>query len=338
MRIVFASFVVSAAASLASAQPVQSSPVGADSPVDTATKHQVLEACADALRRAYIFEDVAAKMTEVLRDRESSGAYTDVATSREFARRVTDDLQGVSHDRHLRLTYSPEAVPARDAAAAPSPEMLARRERFERQTNYGFERVERLDGNVGYLEMRMFVGMSKRAEEVASAAMVFLADTDALIIDMRRNNGGNPGMIAYVSSYLFDERTHLNDLYWREPNRTEEFWTRTDVPGRKFGGTKPVFVLTSRKSFSGAEEFAYNLKALKRATIVGETTGGGAHPGGPERVGEHFALWLPRGRAINPITKTNWEGQGVAPDVAVGADEALDKARELARSSLHRPG
>ncbi len=118
-------------------------------------------------------------------------------------------------------------------------------------------------------------------------------------------------MIAYVSSYLFDERVHLNDLFWREPNRTDEFWTRPDVAGQEFGGTKPVFVLTSHATFSGGEEFAYNLQALKRATIVGETTGGGAHPVGLEFVAEHFVLQLPRGRAINPITKTNWESTGV---------------------------
>ena len=328
------SLLVAAAAGAASAQaPRADAP---DPPIDAATKHEVVEACAAALTRGYTFEDVGARMAKDLRRREASGAYNDVTGSSAFARQVTEDLQSTSHDKHLRLFYKAETV--RERTAPPSPQAVAERNRFEREANYGFERVERLNGNVGYLELRMLAETSPRAEEVAAAAMTFLAETDALIIDLRRNGGGSPHMIAFVSSYLFDERTHLNDLYWRSPERTDEFWTRTDVPGRKFGGSKPVFVLTSHTTFSGAEEFAYNLKSLKRATIVGEVTGGGAHPGGLERVGEHFALWLPRGRAINPITKTNWEGTGVAPDVVVPADDALEKARQLALSALHRPG
>ncbi|HLX25332.1 MAG TPA: S41 family peptidase [Usitatibacter sp.] len=308
----------------------------ADAPVDRETRGKVLEACAAALKRAYIFEDVGARMAQALQDRKAAGAYENLTGSQDFARQVTADLQAISSDKHLRLDYSPEVTPP--TSTAPATEALARRERFEREANYGFERVERLNGNVGYLEMRMFATNSPRADEVASAAMTFLAQADALIIDLRRNTGGNPGMIAYVSSYLFDERVHLNDLFWRAANRTDEFWTRADVAGRKFGGTKAIFVLTSHQTFSGAEEFAYNLQALKRATIVGETTGGGAHPVGPEFVGEHFVLALPRGRAINPITKTNWEGKGVVPDVVVPGGEALDKARDLALSALHRPG
>jgi C-terminal processing protease CtpA/Prc len=166
--------------------------------------------------------------------------------------------------------------------------------------------------------------------------MGFLANTDALIVDLRRNGGGRPEMVALLSSYLFDERTHLNDLYWREGNRTDEFWTNATVAGPRYGGKKPVFVLTSKRTFSGAEEFAYNLKALKRATIVGETSGGGAHPGDMQKIADGFAMFVPTGRAINPVTKTNWEGVGVEPDVVVPADQALDKAKELAAAALKR--
>jgi C-terminal processing protease CtpA/Prc len=307
-----------------------------DAPVDRETRGKVLEACAAALKRSYIFEDVGERMAQALQDRNASGAYEELTSSQGFVRQVNADLQAISRDKHLRLDYSPEGAPSTNTEAAS--EALARRERFEREVNYGFERVERLNGNVGYLEMTMFLANSPRAEEVASAAMTFLAQADALIIDLRRHRGGNPGMVAYVSSYLFDERVHLNDIFSREPNHTEEFWTRPDIAGRKFGGTKPVIVLTSRETFSGAEEFAYNLQALKRATIVGETTRGGAHPTGQELVAEHFVLWLPRGRAINPITKSNWEGTGVIPDVVVPAGAALDKARDLALRALHRPG
>ena len=160
--------------------------------------------------------------------------------------------------------------------------------------------------------------------------MTFLAGTRAMIIDLRWNGGGQPKMVALVSSYLFDRRTHLNDLWTRRTNATEEFWTRDSVAGRKFGGTKPVFVLTSSRTFSGGEEFTNNLKTLKRATIVGETTGGGAHPVRGRRVDDHFMIGVPFARAINPITKTNWEGTGVEPDVKVPASEALATAIKLA--------
>jgi C-terminal processing protease CtpA/Prc len=160
--------------------------------------------------------------------------------------------------------------------------------------------------------------------------MNFLNGTDALIIDMRSNGGGNPAMVALVCSYLFGpEPVHLNDLYWREGNRTDEFWTKKEVAGRRYLN-KDVYVLTSKRTFSGAEEFTYNLKNLKRATIIGETTGGGAHPGGGFRISEHFGMFVPTGRAISPITKTNWEGTGVTPDVAVPADQALLVARLMA--------
>jgi C-terminal processing protease CtpA/Prc len=303
--------------------------------IDAATKHAVIDACTAALKRGYIFEDTAARMADALQARESAGAYDKVTSSAAFARQLTEDLQAVSHDKHLRVFYRADASGEK---ASPSPEERTQHESMDRRANYGFERVERLEGNVGYLDLRMLAATTPRAQEVASAAMTFLAETDALIIDLRRNGGGSPHMIAYVSSYLFDDRTHLNDLYWRAAGRTDEFWTDPAVTGRKFGGSKPVFVLTSHDTFSGAEEFAYNLQSLKRATIVGETTGGGAHPGGEERVGDHFVLWLPRGRAINPVTRTNWEGTGVVPDVAVTADVALERAKELARAALHRPG
>ncbi|MBL8220228.1 MAG: S41 family peptidase, partial [Bryobacterales bacterium] len=165
--------------------------------------------------------------------------------------------------------------------------------------------------------------------ETAVAAMNLLANCDALIVDVRRNGGGDPAMVALLSSYLFDDVTHLNDLYFRPADSTRQWWTLPFVPGKKLAG-KPVYVLTSNRTFSAAEEFTYNLKNLKRATIVGETTGGGAHPGGMSRVSTHFRAFIPTGRAINPVSKTNWEGTGVSPDVAVNQEAALKTAHLMA--------
>jgi C-terminal processing protease CtpA/Prc len=206
---------------------------------------------------------------------------------------------------------------------------------YGQRLNFGFERVERLPGNVGYLELRSFGFDTSDVADVAAAAFDFLANTDALIIDVRRNGGGSPHMVAQVSSYLFGpEPVHLNSLYWRPGNRTDDFYTQRQVKGTRYGPDKLLYVLTSRNTFSGAEEFSYNLQTRKRATIVGDTTGGGAHPGGMQRVTDHFAVWVPTGRAINPITKTNWERVGVRPDVAVASDQALTTAHLAALRTL----
>jgi len=163
--------------------------------------------------------------------------------------------------------------------------------------------------------------------------MNFLAHVDAIIFDLRHNGGGDPKMVAMISSYLFDKSTHLNDLYNRKEDFTEQYWTLPYVPGTTLAN-RPAFVLTSKNTFSGAEEFTYNLKNLKRATIVGETTGGGAHPVSGHRIDDHFMIGVPFARAVNPVYKTNWEGTGVEPDVSVKAADALEKAQELAGIKL----
>jgi C-terminal processing protease CtpA/Prc len=230
--------------------------------------------------------------------------------------------------------YSARPTPPETERRQPGPDEQARELEFLRTINFGFEKVERLPGNVGYLDLRGFLPAQLGAETVV-AAMNFVANTDALIIDLRRNGGGDPAMVALISSYLFGaEPVHLNDLYFRPDNSTHQWWTLPYVPGKRYGEKKEVYVLTSKRTFSAAEEFTYNLKNLKRARIVGETTGGGAHPGGGRRINEHFAIWVPSGRAINPISKTNWEGTGVTPDVEVPADQALKVAHIAALNSV----
>ncbi|HKY46074.1 MAG TPA: S41 family peptidase, partial [Pyrinomonadaceae bacterium] len=229
-------------------------------------------------------------------------------------------------DKHLRVRYSHSPIPERGPRREPTAEEREQRKRDMNWMNHGFVKVERLRGNIGYLEFLNFADEELGADTVA-AAMNFINGTDSLIIDLRGNGGGNPAMVALICSYLFGpEPVHLNDLYWREGDRTDQFWTKKEVAGKRYLN-KDVYVLTSKRTFSGAEEFTYNLKNLKRATIIGETTGGGAHPGGMFRMHQHFGAFVPTGRAINPITKTNWEGTGVTPDVTVPADQALLVAR-----------
>jgi C-terminal processing protease CtpA/Prc len=211
----------------------------------------------------------------------------------------------------------------------PSAEEQAEYNNYVKRINFGFEKIERLPGNIGYVDLRGFSD-AKGGAETVQAAMTFLGNTDALIFDLRQNGGGSPEMVALISSYLFgDKPVHLNSLYWRKGDRTEDFYTKPNLVNKKFAD-KDVYVLTSNRTFSGAEEFSYNLKNLKRATIIGETTGGGANPGGVFRLSDHFGVFIPTGRAISPITKTNWEGTGVEPDVKVPKEQALKTAYLLA--------
>lgn len=316
----------------ATAQNPGGPPPQQDMTIDAAARTEVIDGALKHLNDLYVFPDVAKKMEQAVRARVSAGDYNAITSAQTLASTLQSHLREVSRDKHLRVQYSFEPIPM-DDGRGPSPEAHERQRVQARTTNYGFEKVERLPGNVGYLDLRGFAG-TPDAEATAAAAMNFLANADALIVDMRFNGGGSPAMVAFVSSYLFDQRTHLNDIYWRPNDETRQWWTRDDVPGKKLGGAKDVYVLTSNRTFSAAEEFTYNLKNLKRATIVGETTGGGAHPGGPARINAHFQVWVPRGRAINPITKTNWEGTGVTPDVDVPAPLALKTAHVLALKKI----
>ncbi|MEV0585912.1 S41 family peptidase [Nonomuraea sp. NPDC050310] len=288
----------------------------------TSRDEQIDLLCAQ-VEQYYVFPDVAREITAVLRGRAAEGRYRDLAGDEEFAAAVTEDLQKVNGDKHLRLLHSVEEVPEHDAF-----DLVSYRRQAE-LTSYGFARVERLAGNVGVLELTSFYA-AELAGERAAAAMTLLGTTDALIVDLRRNGGGSPDLVALLCSYLFDEPTHLNSLYWRDRDVTEQFWTLPYVPGGRYGQAKPVYVLTSATTFSGAEEFSYNLQSRGRATIIGETTRGGAHPGTRYRIAAHLRSAVPSGRAINPVTGTNWEGTGVLPDVPLPAEQAFDHAYRLA--------
>lgn len=300
-----------------------------DMPVDVATKKAVIDSLLKEVNDSYIFPDVAKKMEAAVRSRQQSHEYDAISSSVEFTKKLTEDLQAVSHDKHLRVRFSFDPIPERKDRREPTEAEKAEGALMLKRQNYGFAKVERMDGNIGLLDLRNFTDEVNGAGTVA-AAMNFLSNTDAIIFDLRQNGGGNPAMIALISSYLFgDKPVHLNDLYFREGDRTEEFWTKPEKAAVKFGD-KDLYVLTSNYTFSGGEEFTNNLKVLKRATIVGETTGGGANPGGTVRLNEHFGVFIPVGRAVNPITKTNWEGTGVEPDVKTTKEVALKTAYVMA--------
>jgi hypothetical protein len=298
--------------------------------IDAATKARVIDGAVASLDEFYVFPETAKKMEEAVRARQKKGEYDAVTDAEAFAAALTEHLQAVSHDKHLRVNFSIRALPKGEPQRNPDAEAQMRRQ-MERN-NCAFDKVERLPANIGYVKFNGFMDPAV-CGGTASAAMNFLGNVDAIIFDLRTNGGGDPKMVAYISTYLFGEVTHLNDLYNRKEDSTTQYWTLPDVPGKRLAG-KPVFVLTSKRTFSGAEEFSYNLKMLKRATIVGETTGGGAHPVSGHRIDDHFMIGVPFARAVNPISKTNWEGTGVEPDVKVPADEALDVAKKMAAEEI----
>lgn len=299
-------------------------------PIDAATRAKVIDGAIAKLNESYVFPEIAQKMEQAVRERQKKGEYDAITDGDAFASKLTEHLREVSKDKHLGVHYSPAPLPERPPGQ--NLEMMARFRKDMEKANCGFDKVERLAQNIGYVKFNMFAHPDICGPTI-TAAMNFLANVDALIIDLRQNGGGDPKTVALISSYLFDQSTHLNDLYNRKEDSTTQYWTLPYVPGKRLA-SQPVFVLTARRTFSGAEEFSYNLKNLKRATIVGETTGGGAHPVSGHRIDDHFSIGVPFARAINPISKTNWEGTGVEPDVRVPAAEALETAIKLAAEKL----
>lgn len=281
----------------------------------------------------YVFPEVASQVKETLSKKLAEKGYDQINTGQALAAMLTTDLQAITKDKHVRVSCSNEKIPARARNTGPSSADMKQMREELRIRNAAFVKLERLPGNIGYLRLDAFVD-PQLGKEPLQAAMTFLQHTDALIIDLRYNGGGTPLMIQELCSYFFEgEPVHLNSMYFRQGNRKEEFWTHKEVAGPRYLNKK-VYLLTSAFTFSGAEECAYNFQTQKRGTIIGETTGGGAHPGGLVPVADHYRIFIPTGRAINPVTGTNWEGVGVKPDVAVNADKALEKAQELAIQDL----
>lgn len=315
------------------AAPALAAPPRVPPAVNAQDRAAIIDDITAALNDVYVFPETARKMEEHVRHQLEAGAYDRLGALDAFTQKLTADLQSVSHDLHLRVAWDPEAA-AGDAAGQPAKDPQASVEAQQRRNNYCFRKVEHLAGNVGYLKLDCFAP-AELGGGTAVAAMGFLAGSDALIFDLRDNGGGSPTMIQLLISYLVGgEPTHLNNFYVRKGDRTRQFWTQAWVPGTRLPDV-PVFVLTSGRTFSAAEEFTYDLKNMQRATIVGETTGGGAHPVNFHRVnGYPVVVHLPFGRAINPVSGTNWEGTGVEPDVKIQASEALAAAHSRALTAL----
>ncbi len=297
--------------------------------LDAAERTNVIDGVDADLKEYYVEPTVAQEMADSLKAHEARGDYSGISDGDAFAAQLTKDLQEVSHDKHLRVDFSPFKMPPR---TKPTPEDEARFHQQMEHDNCGFDEVEILPNNIGYVKFDGFMDASFCGPTVV-AAMGFVAHTDAIIFDLRQNGGGQPAMVTLIASYLFDQPMHLIDIYNRKENSTTQNWTLSYLPGPRLT-KQPVFVLTSKRTFSGAEEFAFDLKNQKRATIVGETTGGGAHPVSGHVVADYFMVDVPFAKSLDPVTNTNWEGIGVEPDVKVPAADALATAEQLAIEKL----
>lgn len=277
------------------------------------------------LQAHYVFPDVADHAAAALNAKEANDGYASTNEAIAFAEMLTSDLRTHGKDLHLEITFDPDFKVTPPSDDPPTDTVLDQDWVADvARSGFGIQSVQRLPGNVGYLEVRGFFP-SEVAGSALSAAMLLLSGTDALILDLRRNRGGSPDSVAHLASHFFalgDER-HLNDMYWRKDGSTRQYWTRNTVMPRYL---KPIYVLTSKDTFSGGEECAYDLQTQKRAILVGETTGGGANPGALFSLGHGFVAFIPTGRSINPVTHTNWEHAGVKPDIAVAASKARNTA------------
>lgn len=283
-----------------------------------AAKREAITAATKMLIDDYVFPELGAKAAEMLTRNLDAGKYDAAATPIAFAAQVTQDLRDLTHDKHLNL-FAEGAFPGE--TRAPLPPSL-----------FGFARADRLKGNIGYIELNGFM-WHPLLRLGATPAMTAADKTDALIIDLRRNDGGDPAAVVYLIGFFFDANApvQVSDILWRKSGTTDydrQAFKTEPTPSSYLD--KPVYILIGPDSFSAAEHFAYDMQALKRATIVGQVSKGGANPGGARPIGAGLWLAIPTGRSDNPITHGNWEGKGVQPDIVTARDESFATAYALA--------
>jgi hypothetical protein len=312
---------------LGSDQVVQS-PRGANPTLDATSRHRIIASAIASIKQHHIDPLEARKAADALLAHERQGDDDSATSTEEFTRLATKQLREATGSNKLVLLYSTHDIPER-TAGPPPPLPAAYRDEMQR-INCAFERVEILPHNVGYLKLNAFPDASV-CQATAAAAMTKFNDADALIFDLRDNRGGFPSMVSLIAAYLFD---HPEYMYCPLENTTAESWTRSPVPGNKLAN-KPVYILTSSRTISAAEQFTYNLKMLKRATLVGETTAGGGHAANLHSIGDNFYVGTIEVRAINPYAKSDWNDTGIEPDLKVRAPDALNAALRLVDKKLH---
>ena len=290
-------------------------------------KNEVIESLQAVIADNYVLTENIPQIDKSLLSLNKTLAVSKRTSSEAFASLLTDELK--VFDKHFTVQFT------QNQPQKAQPE--AKESWFEKldRSNSGFNKVEILKGNVGYLDFWGFDALSDKSKKTVENAMQFLSHSDALIIDLRENGGGSAEMVQFISSYFLPEKTHLNSFYARKAGHTSDFWTFDEVD-RIFPENVPVYILVSANTFSAAEEFAYNFKHLGRATIIGQPSKGGANPWQWFDIGHGYRAGIPVAMAINPVTKSNWEGVGVIPHVVIGSEKALPTAYAMALNELFR--
>jgi C-terminal processing protease CtpA/Prc len=292
-------------------------------------QRDVIDRLVSLLEQHYVFPDVAATLSATLSAERTDG------TLEGFAATITRQLQSVNGDKHLQVIHHADPLPANYGEDDEADRAVLRQ--WARTSAGGFARVQRLAGNVGYVDIRLLFPLDLSGDRVVSV-MTILSEVDALLLDLRACRGGEPSAVALLCGYLFDEPVELSGIYDRGTDRVHQSWTPAYLGGARFGGAKPVYVLTSGATFSGGEQVAYDLQQMRRATVVGERTRGGAHPRRGFRVHEHLEAAIPVGRSVSPRTGGNWEGVGVTPDIEVAAGDAPRVACRMALEHILAAG
>jgi len=293
-----------------------------DLPVTAAMRAAVIDSTIRFVDESYFDAAAGRRLADAVRRARDAKRFERCVTASALSESLTATLRRVVPDQHLKVDFSVRPMPMEDATREPTADENLRKDEQSRRRNFGFERTERLAGNVAYLNLRRFE-RPWLAGETAAAAMAFLANSDAMIIDLRGNGGGYGDMVNFLATYFFDGGpVHLRDVHDRPSGSMLQAWTMPFTPGPRFVG-KDLYILTGKRTFSAAEAFAYGMKSQKRATIVGVKTRGGAHPTMMRQANEHFAVFVPHARVADAMTGGDWEGIGVSPDVETVEEEAL---------------
>jgi retinol-binding protein 3 len=294
-------------------------------PLSSSATKVLVDSLTNQIIKYYVNKDAAIKMNSYIKKRYKEGHYNNIKDPHALAGALTSDILFINRDEHFHLEYNPQMANELLGNIEDVPKMVAEKLRVEKEKNFGFKKVELLNGNIGYLELSGFSRLNKFSKATADAALKMLSNSRAIVIDLRYGVGGSPDMVNHIISHFFKTATHVVDIYIRSENATLPYYT---VPDSSYGVLTeiPLYILTSYKTFSAAEGLCYELQALKRATIVGETTRGGAHTVTYRPLSSGFICDIPFGKAISPITKRNWEKIGVTPDIKVPAEKALEAA------------
>ena len=294
---------------------------------------ELIDILCQKLRTNYVYPEIAEKICQNLRQHQQAGEYEDISDGELLALALTIHLQEVNHDEHLWVRWHADPLPADADQLRNNQQWQEERQLEARLDNFGIYKVDRLPGNIGYLDIQ-YLHRPEWGREAATAAMGLLANTNALIIDLRKCQGGYPGMVALLCSHLFGAEPQLiTSIYWRDEDITQQYWTEPTAPDKRCE-TQPVFVLISKATFSGGELLAHVLQSRSRATLIGERTDGGAHAGAAYRLAPHFEAFIPIGRTIDPLSSSDWEDHGIIPQIARSSEQALEVAYRMALESV----